>query len=124
MPILDVGTKVRVINEELNTYDMEGVIVDVDEMWSHPYEVAFDGYDDLNFNPEELFKADDITIVWNMTIREASHNLPTDEENEAEDLQYIIDKIDDLLWFAKDINKQAYIKLKEAKMWLESGEDI
>lgn len=57
-----IGDKVRVINKSLESYNSIGTIVDIDEDWSHPYELDFDGFEGQKFE-EELFMETDLSLV-------------------------------------------------------------
>lgn len=127
-----IGDKVRVINKSLESYNSIGTIVDIDEDWSHPYELDFNGQE----FEEELFMATDLSLVEEAKVIEPKK--PRDFINikfqkgtvlengvngaQIEDVIEVL--IERLQGFQKGKfscreNALAITKLQEARMWLE-----
>lgn len=130
-----IGDKVRVINKNLESYNSIGTIVDIDEDWSHPYELDFDGFEGQEFE-EELFMETDLSLVEEAKVIEPKEprdfiNIKFQEgtvlENgvngaQIEDVVEVL--IERLQGFQKGKftcreNALAITKLQEARMWLE-----
>lgn len=130
-----IGDKVRVINKSLESYNSIGTIVDIDEDWSHPYELDFDGFEGQKFE-EELFMETDLSLVEEAKVIEPKKprdfiNIKFQEgtvlENgvngaQIEDVIEVL--IERLQGFQKGKfscreNALAITKLQEARMWLE-----
>lgn len=130
-----IGDKVRVINKSLESYNSIGTIVDIDEDWSYPYELDFNGFEGQKFK-EELFMEADLSLVEEAEVIELKEprdfiNIKFQEgtvlENgvngaQIEDVIEVL--IERLQGFQKGKfhcreNDLAITKLQEAKMWLE-----
>lgn len=127
-----IGDKVRVINKSLESYNSIGIVVDIDEDWSHPYELDFYGQE----FEEELFMATDLSLVEEAKVIEPKK--PRDFINikfqkgavlengvngaQIEDvIEVLIERLQEFQKgkFSCRENALAITKLQEARMWLE-----